>query len=218
MSTAEEFEGYAQEIAGDDSSWMWEMDFQTETTPSVYDSGFLSGEDKIYGEAEIRWTRDDISVTASIIGREVQSPDDWFTIASITKGDDRVKAEFHSKASTISELKAALSDPEYLLGPIRSSLSDEIGRRVRGQFAINMQRAVPWGRVRGIDLRKGAISAYIGYWRGKWNLDVGEYKPMVEGGRIVDYETLNQADLWFDEEERLLEAIEELVADPRVFF
>jgi hypothetical protein len=217
MSTVEEFEGYAQEIAGDDGSWEWEVNFQTEPTLSIDDSGFSSGEDKQYGKAEIRWTRKDISVTASISGWEIESPDDWFTIASIRRGDNRVSAEFHSKTSGVSELKAALSDPELLLGPFTSSLLDEIDRLTQGQFSKE-RGPIPWQTVSGVSMRNESIEAHLGRFRGSWNLTVTESQPMVEERAIVDYETLNRASLSFDNEGAMLDAIEQWVADPRVFF
>jgi len=217
MSTTEEFEGYAQEIAGDDSSWVWEVDFQSETTPSVYDSDFLSGEDKKYGRAEIRWTRNDISVTASINAWEVTSSDDWFTIASITREDDRVSAEFHSKASAVSKLKDALADPESLLGPFSASLLDEIDRRTQGQFRLE-RGPMLWRTVNGVSMRNEGIEADIGQFEGSWDLTITESEPMVEKRSTADYETLNRADLSFDDEEEMLDAIERWVADPRVFF
>ncbi|GAB6860206.1 hypothetical protein ACFR97_12065 [Haloplanus litoreus] len=217
MSTAEEFEGYAQEIAGDDGSWEWEVNFQIETIPSIDDSGFLSGEDKQYRKAEIRWTRKDISVAASISGWEVTSPDDWFTIASITQGDDRVSAEFSSKASTISGLKAALNDSGSLLGPFSSSLLGEIDRRTQGQFKTE-RGPTPWRTVCGVSVRNGPIEASLGYFRGSWNLTVTESEPLGERGSIVDYETLNRASLSFGDEGAMLDAIEQWAAAPRVFF
>lgn len=217
MSTTQEFERYAEEIAGDDDTWLWEVDTQIKTTQSLYDGGFLSGDAKEYREAKIKWSRDDISVTASISGWEVKSPDDWFTIASITRGDDRVSAEFYSKAFAVSELKAALSDPESLLGPFRSSLLDEVDRLTQGQFRKE-RGPTRWRTVCEVSMRNGSIEASLGYFRGSWNLTVTESEPMVERGSIVDYETLNRASLSFDDEGTMLDAIEQWAAAPRVFF
>jgi hypothetical protein len=67
-------------------------------------------------------------------------------------------------------------------------------------------------------MRKDSIRADISNSRGNWSLTVIESEPIVEDGAIIDYETLNRADLSFDDEEKMLDAVEQWVADTKVFF
>jgi hypothetical protein len=211
MDSIKKLETYAQELAGYDNLWDWEVDI-----PPLEPVGPFAEFSEDCRVAEINWTQDDTTVMASI-SKLGSSPDSWFTIASITRGDDCVRAEFHSKDSALSGLKAALSDPEPLLGPFRSRLIDKIRQLTNGRFQIERE-LTRWSTISCVSMRKDSIRADISNFRGNWSLTVIESEPIVEDGAIIDYETLNRADLSFDDEEEMLDAVEQWVADTKVFF
>ncbi|WP_147270940.1 hypothetical protein [Haloplanus salinus] len=210
MNAKEEFEEYAQEITRGDSSWEWDVNIEdvVVTVPNISESTYKS--------CLITWNRDDVSIKARIYDWEPESHGDWFTLISVKQGDDKISGEFRSKEDSIKELKIALSDPETLLGPIKSSVVDEIYRRSDEKLGIQLDNVGWWGKVRSVDLQNGTVSAYISRFQDNWLIEVYENEPVNR--YYEEAKILNRTDIYFDDNESLFEAVEEFADDPKAFF
>jgi hypothetical protein len=211
MNNKEEFEEYAQEITRGDPSWEWDVKIEDVVVSPPYMSK------KIHKCCVIVWNRDNISIKANISGWDSEYFRDWLTIVSIKQGDDKVSGEFRSKEDSTKELKIGLSDPEALLGPIKSSVVDEIYRRSDGKLGIQIDNVGWWRRVRSVDLKNGTIEAVISRFQDNWLIHICEMERVNNYGCHEEDKMLKRTDISFDDNESLFEAVEEFADNPKAF-